>query len=122
MEMFYYVVLFVLLIFGIQCEQHLHAHGPFGKPHLTVDIPNPTNCNRTIGLLSHIHRSKSVKITELQVSTTNYTNTETLHVSWTPTFTPCKDDFIGVYFVEIPDVTGRQSNCFSKKKFYLCSH
>jgi len=108
MDILYQIVFFTLLVVGSQCEEHLHAHGPFGKAHLTAEIPNPTNCNRSIGIFSHILRSKSVGITELQVSATNYSNTEMIHVSWTPTFPPCKDDFIGVYFVEIPAVTGKE--------------
>lgn len=108
MGAFYQGLLIVLLVVVIQCEEHLYAHGPFGKAHLTIDIPSPYNCNRTIDLFSRSIWIKSVGITDLKVSTTNYTNNEAIVVSWTPTSTPCKDDFIGVYFVETPVDTGMQ--------------
>jgi hypothetical protein len=102
-------VFFILLVVGSQCEQHLYAHGPFGKAHLSVEIPSPFNCNRGISIFSRsIRTTSSIRITELQVSSTNYSNTDIIHVTWTPTFTPCKDDFIGVYFVEIPTATGKK--------------
>jgi hypothetical protein len=108
MSVFYHVVLLflALLVVATRCEDHLYAHGPFGKAHLSVEIPSPFNCNRSSGLFLRSLRSPSIEITELKVSTTNYSNTETIHVSWTPSSTLCEDDFIGIYFVEIPIETG----------------
>ena len=119
MRAFYHLVFFILLVVGCQCEQHLYAHGPFGKAHLSVEIPTPFNCNRSIGIFSRSIRAPSIRITELQVSSTNYSNMEIIHVSWTPTFTPCKDDFIGIYFVEIPAATGKKEVSFLKKNYVL---
>lgn len=108
MRVSYHLVFFTILVVGSQCEKHLYAHGPFGKAHLSVEIPSPFNCNRSIGIFSPSIRAASIRITELQVSSINYSNTDIIHVSWSPTFTPCKDDFIGVYFVEIPVATGKR--------------
>jgi hypothetical protein len=104
MDVFYHAVLFVLLIVATQCEEHLHANGPFGKAHLSAKIPN---CNQISGIFFRSIRSASVSISELKVSSTNYSNAETIYVSWIPSSAPCNDDFIGVYFVEIPEVTGK---------------
>jgi hypothetical protein len=106
MMLFRYIVFFVLLIVGIRGEDHFYAHGPFGKPHLKAEIPSLFNCNRSIGVFSRSIRSLSVTITELNVSSTHYSNKDSLYVTWTPTTAPCKDDFIGIYFVEIPTLTG----------------
>jgi hypothetical protein len=108
MGVFYHVVLFALVIVANQCEEHLYAHGPFGKAHLKAEIPSPFNCNRSSGIFSRSIHSKSVGIIELKVSSTNYSNAETIYVSWTPSPTPCTDDFIGVYFLEIPVETGEK--------------
>ena len=112
MRVAYCLLLFVLLINVIRCEEHLYAHGPFGKAHLSVDIPHPFNCNGSVGLLSRLIQSTSVTVMELNVSVTNYSNGDTLVVSWTPLSNSCADDFIGVYFVEIPLATGNYSYDF----------
>lgn len=109
MKVFYQGVFLVVFVAAVsQCEEHTYAHGPFGKAHLSVEMPSPFNCNRSIGLFSRSIRSTSVAITELNVSATNYSNAETVDVSWTAAATPCKDDFIGIYFVEIPIETGKE--------------
>jgi hypothetical protein len=105
MSAFYQVVFVVLLIVATRCEEELHANGPFGKVHLKAEILSLFNCNTTINIFSS---STSVTITDLKVSSTNYSNSETIYVSWTSTSTPCKDDFIGIYFVEIPVETGKK--------------
>jgi hypothetical protein len=107
MDVFYRVVLFVLLIAAIQCEEHLHANGPFGKAHLSAKRPSLFNCNQLNGIFFRSIRSASVSISELKVSSITYSNAETIHVSWIPSSTPCKDDLIGVYFAETPEVTGK---------------
>jgi hypothetical protein len=109
MMLIHQVVFFVvLLVVATQCEEHLHVNGPFGKVHLTAKIPSPFNCNRSIGIFSRSIRSTSVEITDLKVSSTNYSNSDEIYVSWTPLSAPCTDDFIGVYFVEIPVETGKK--------------
>lgn len=105
---FYQILIFVLTIVVIESGEHLYAHGPFGKAHLTVNLPNPYNCNRTIGLFSRLIHSKSIQLIELKVSSTNYSNKDQIKVSWTPlSSTPCNDDFIGVYFIEVPLDNGK---------------
>ncbi|CAF1269268.1 unnamed protein product [Adineta ricciae] len=101
MKLVGHLVLFALFIVNIiQCEEHLYVNGPFGKRHLTVDIPSPYNCNRSIGISEYLtHR---IQISELQVSSTHYSNNEEIYVSWIPSLNPCQDDFIGAYFVETP--------------------
>ncbi|UJR29426.1 hypothetical protein I4U23_010638 [Adineta vaga] len=95
---------FIFLIGTIQCKEHLSINGPFGKSHLTVEIPSPFNCNRSIGTFSHFIRSTNVEITDLQVSLTRYLNNEEVYVSWIPSSNSCKDDFIGIYFIETPQI------------------
>ncbi len=108
MKMFCHIVFLAIFVLASQCEEHLHAHGPFGKAHLSVEIPSPFNCNRSSGIISRSIRSTSIGISELKVSSTNYSNMDTINVSWIPSSTLCKDDFIGIYFVEIPVETGKE--------------
>jgi hypothetical protein len=108
MGTFFHVVLFILLVVGIRCEEHLHANGPLGKVHLTAEAPNPRYCTQRANIFSRFMRPVSVKLNELKVSSTNYSNAETIYVTWTPSPTPCKADFIGVYFVETPVETGNK--------------
>ncbi len=112
MDVFYHVVLFILLVVGIRCEEHLHANGPLGKVHSTAEIPNPRYCTKSANIFSRFMRPVFVKLNELKVSSTNYSNAETIYVTWTPSSTPCADDFIGVYFVEIPLATGKKMTLF----------
>ncbi|CAF1045225.1 unnamed protein product [Adineta steineri] len=103
---FYYALVcffLVVVIVIITGEEHVHINGPFGKIHSDIEIPSPFNCNRSIGISSD---SLSVRIIDLQVSSTHYLNKDFLDVSWIPLSNPCKDDFIGIYFVEIPRETG----------------
>ncbi|CAF1150011.1 unnamed protein product [Didymodactylos carnosus] len=43
---------------------------------------------------------------DLHVSASVYASNNQIEVTWTPTLVPCSDDFIGIYFVEIPRPTG----------------
>ncbi|CAF0977712.1 unnamed protein product [Adineta ricciae] len=103
MMLFYCELAFIFVVHVTLGEGHVHSNGPFGKIHKEVNIPSPFNCNRTIGLSTN---SPSVRITDLQVSSTHYSNKDHIIVSWTPLPSPCKDDFIGIYFVEVPVETG----------------
>ncbi|CAF3738515.1 unnamed protein product [Rotaria sordida] len=82
-----------------EADQHLNANGPFGKRHTINSEPSPYACNRSDGILSS---STIVTISSLNISATTYSSNEQIIVTWTPISTSCKDDFIGVYFVEIP--------------------
>ena len=100
-------VAFVLLFFFIilvAADQHLHANGPFGKRHLASEAPSPYACNRSTGA----PLSTGAQIT-LNVTTTVYASNEQINVTWTSTSTPCTDDFIGIYFVEIPLSSGKET-------------
>ncbi|CAF4141426.1 unnamed protein product [Adineta steineri] len=100
------IVFFILLIATTQCEEHLHANGPFGKSHVSAKLPSPFNCNRSMGITPRSLQKMSIAITDLQVSSIRYSNNEKIYVSWTPLSSVCKDDFIGVYFLETPVETG----------------
>jgi hypothetical protein len=80
-------------------DRHLNANGPFGKLHTINTEPSPYTCNRGFGLLSY---STSVTVSNLNISATVYSSNEEIKVTWTPLSTSCKDDFIGVYFADIP--------------------
>ncbi|CAF1079501.1 unnamed protein product [Rotaria sordida] len=41
-------------------------------------------------------------VATLNVSATVYTSNQVIDVTWKPTSAPCTDDFIGIYFAEIP--------------------
>lgn len=100
----YYVLLLVVII---KSEEHFQTDGSFGRSHLKIDPVNPYNCNQSITASSRFTLSSTVTIADLQVSSTHYSNNEQIEVSWVPLTAPCKDDFIGVYFVEIPLNTGK---------------
>jgi len=85
-------------------DRHLHSNGPFGKSHPFGSEPSPTGCNRPDGLLT---QSTTVSVGTLDVSKTKYLSYEQIIVSWQPLAAPCQDDFVGIYFSEIPSVNGK---------------
>ncbi len=91
----------VILVAG---DQHLNANGPFGKSHMIGDEPSLDACNRGPGLLSS---STTVTVSKINVSATTYSNGEEIKITWTPLSTACKDDFVAVYFTDIPDYDGK---------------
>jgi len=93
------VILLSSLIIFVNGDQHLNGNGPFGKRHTIDGEPSPYACNRPDGLLSS---STTVTASSLNVSAVTYASNEQITVTWTPISTACKDDFIGVYFVDIP--------------------
>jgi hypothetical protein len=97
---------FVIFVIG---DPHLNANGPFGKHHTINNEPSPYACKRGAGLLSH---STIVIEPSLNVSAVVYSSNEQITVTWTPLSTSCIDDFIGVYFVDIPIENGKYSNSF----------
>lgn len=107
MGVFHHLTLFVLVIVAVQCDEHKYRHGAFRKAHLTVEKPDPFYCKGNHGIFSRSFRSRSLGISELKVSAVNYFNGETISVSWPSPSNPCKDDFIGIYFVETPKETGK---------------
>ncbi|CAF3389336.1 unnamed protein product [Rotaria sp. Silwood1] len=83
-------------------EKHLNANGPFGKRHEFHNEPSPYACNRGAGLSSSIFHRRNKDLQDLQVSKTVYMSSEQILVTWTPISASCKDDFIGIYYIEIP--------------------
>ena len=88
----------------VASDQHLHANGPFGKRHTVMDEPTPHACNRGSGV------SFRRDVQQLKVSKTSYSSLEEIVVSWTPVTGACKDDFVGVFFSEIPLAAGQTSS------------
>lgn len=91
------VISFFWFIFSVGGDQHLHANGPFGKKHSAVGEPSPHACNRPSGVSVEIAAPIILNVTAIV-----YSSNEQINVTWTPTSTPCTDDFVGIYFVEIP--------------------
>lgn len=110
MKVFCCIVWLGLLVLASRSEEHLYAHGPFGKAHLSVEKPDRINCDLSNKIFSRFLTSPSVIINELQVSTRSYLKSDKIHVSWTSSPSACRDDFIGVYFLETPKATGRISS------------
>jgi hypothetical protein len=93
-------------VFVAETDHHLNANGPFGKRHSIKDEPSPHACNRGPGISSPSDSISTVIIADLNVSTTVYASLDQIEVTWTSTLNSCQDDFIGIYFVEIPISTG----------------
>ena len=105
MGVLYHLLFFGLFFVAVHSDEHRYRHGAFRKAHLTVEKPSFIHCQGNHGIFSRSLRSRSMAITQLEVSTTNYHNGEQISVSWSST--PCNDDFIGIYFVETPKETGK---------------
>lgn len=102
-------IFLLLLVASIIGDQHLNANGPFGKQHSMAKIPSPTGCNRTIGA-----SWPAVASFTLNVTATVYSSNEQINVTWTALSNPCVDDFIGIYFIDIPLSTGTYTGNISK--------
>ena len=95
----------LLFILAARGDEHLCANGPFGKAHLSAKFPLPHNCNVSISISP---RSTSLTVIDLQVSSTKYSNSDQMFVSWIALANTCPDDFMGIYFVETPTDTGTE--------------
>ena len=109
MAMFYHLLCLAVLAVAVRSEEHLYAHGPFRKSHLTIEKPNRIHCAHSDDIFDRFVHPLSLTIAELQVSATTYSKSDRIHVSWKPSPVQCQDDFIGVYFVETPKTTGKNS-------------
>jgi hypothetical protein len=109
---FYQAVCFVIFISSfivlVEAEKHLNTNGAFRKRHTVHNEPSPYACNRGAGITSPFIRQRTRVPQDLQVSKTVYQSNEQIQVTWTPIKASCKDDFIGIYYVEIPLDTGKQ--------------
>ena len=101
----YFVVLFPLFIILVVGDRHLNANGPFGKRHAVGDEPSPHACDRGSGVSIS---SKTLTITNINVSSTTYSSNEQIIITWTSLSNPCADDFVGIYFVEIDLSAGKR--------------
>ena len=94
---------FIILIAG---DQHPNINGAFGKRHTTDDLQIHYEYKQTSDLL---FASTLTAVSTLNVSTTVYSNGEEIKVTWTPLSTTCKDDYIGIYSIDIPDSEGKHT-------------
>jgi hypothetical protein len=92
------IVVFSLFIIYVEGDRHLNANGPFGKRHVIGDEPSPHACNPLIAISS---------IMNINMSSNVYSSNELINISWTPISDVCVDDFIGIYFVDIPLENGK---------------
>ena len=96
----------------VRTDHHLNANGPFGKRHSTEDEPSPYHCQRGAGVISHSVPLQTMINADLNVSATIYASLDQIEVTWPSTLTSCPDDFVGIYFVEIPIDTGTNTIYF----------
>ena len=85
-------------------DRHLNSNGPFGKKHTVHNEPSPYACNRGSGVASSsiLFPQKQRAFQDLQVSATTYRSNDPIQVTWTPVSPSCKDDFVGIFFNDIP--------------------
>jgi len=89
------LLLFLFIYLVAASDLHLNNNGPFGKRHSIKDEPSPYACNRGPGISTSIN-------SDLNVSSTVYTSLDEINVTWSAMSNTCLDDFIGIYFTEIP--------------------
>jgi hypothetical protein len=97
------IVVFSLLIIYVEGDRHLNANGPFSKRHIIGDEPSPHACNPLIDISS----SKTASVMNINMSSNVYSSNELINISWTPISDVCVDDFVGIYFVDIPLEKGK---------------
>jgi hypothetical protein len=102
----YITFLLTCFVFVATTDQHLNVNGPFGKCHSVKDEKSPYACHRGPGISSSLNSMSPVINTDLNVSTTVYASLDPIEITWLSTLIACPDDFIGIYFVEIPILTG----------------
>jgi hypothetical protein len=85
-------------------DHHSNINRAFRSQHSIEDDRLP--CHRSIGISTSSDPVPTVTITHLNVSTTVYVSMEDVEVTWTLISNRCPDDFIGIYFVEVPILTG----------------
>jgi hypothetical protein len=93
-----------LLIIYVEGDQHLNANGPFGKRHTIGDEPSPHACSPRTDISSS---SRTLTFMNINISAMVYSSNELITITWTPISDLCVDDFVGIYFVEIPLSNGK---------------
>jgi hypothetical protein len=104
------VFLLTFFVFVAAADRHSNVNWAFRKRHAIKDDLYP--CNLSIGISTSSNPIPIGSITDLNVSTTLYVSMEQIEVTWTPILNSCQDDFIGIYFVEIPIPTGIYSSLY----------
>jgi hypothetical protein len=97
------VVFSLFIIFYVDGDRHLNANGPFGKRHIIGDEPSPHACNPLVIPSS----SRALTVMNINISSNVYSSNELINISWTPISDVCVDDFVGIYFVDIPLEKGK---------------
>ncbi|CAF3112882.1 unnamed protein product [Rotaria socialis] len=96
----------VVVVAVVQCSSHNNFNDPFGKHHSMKTFPSPYGCNRSLGISFPSISLPIIYSTELNVSSTFYISNEQVMVTWPATYSSCDDDFIGIYFIDIPLLIG----------------
>ena len=84
----------------------MNANGPFRKRHKIGNEPNPYACNRGSGVSSPLLSRRTKDVQDIKVSKTLYASSEQIDLTWTSVFASCKDDFIGIFYAEVPSERG----------------
>lgn len=95
----WFVVFLCQLLVFIAADQHPNVNGAFGKRHTAGELMNPSGCNQA---------STSPSVSTLDLSKTSFSNGDIVDITWTPFSTVCKDDFIAIYSIDIPDSQGKR--------------
>jgi hypothetical protein len=103
------IVFYTSLVILVVADRHLNANGPFGKRHtMDSELGHTHPCHRGTGLPSAASIYPTiVTMSTLNVTATMYSSNEQINISWIPISSPCKDDFLGIYFVENPLSVGK---------------
>jgi hypothetical protein len=102
MKCFIRFLSFVFL--SVERDRHFNVNGYFRKRHTIGNKSSAHACNRGPGIYS---TSKIPSVANINVSTTIYSSNEQIVISWAPVSTPCKDDFVGIYFIDIDPSKGK---------------
>jgi hypothetical protein len=103
----YYIVFISSVILLVQAEKHLNTNGPFRKRHTVGNEPSPYACDRGAGIASPFFRRRTKAVKDIQISKTLYVSSEQIQLTWKPISASCKDDFIGIFYTEVPMEKGK---------------
>lgn len=96
--------LLICFVFVAAIDHHSNINWAFKNQRSIRNDLYP--CHRSIGITFSSDPIQSVSISYLNVSTTLYVSMELVEVTWPPVSNSCRDDFIGIYFVETSILTG----------------
>ncbi len=93
------IVIFSLVLIYVEGDPYLNANGPFGRRHSIGDEPRPHICDRRHGISSF---SRILAVTNINISSATCSSDKLITVTWISISNVYVDDFIGIYFVNIP--------------------